>query len=110
MAQKPKCGSFFECENQEKHPEAFFVYHCGNCLACINLKDEKNLSLSQKVAETPKTYPNWFLTQMSMDFSKYKNSEEEISFIKKPCTPARPCYGKSGSAGCDIKKPCLGFY
>ena len=41
MAQKPKCGAFFECENQEKHPEAFFVYHCGNCMACIDLKNPK---------------------------------------------------------------------
>lgn len=94
MAQKPKCGSFFECENQEKHPEAFFVYHCGNCLACIDLKNPK--SLSTQAAEKPEPFLNNLKSGL----------DSIVSNNRRMCTTAKPCYGKSGSILCTIQNPC----
>jgi len=102
MAQKPKCGAFFECENQEKHPEAFFVYHCGNCLACINLKNPS--SLSRQAAENPEALLNNL--KFSLDSTVGDNYINNI----RRCTQACPCYGKSGSILCTIKNPCGFIY
>lgn len=89
MAQKPKCGSHFECENKEKHPEAFFVYHCGNCMACIKIQNPsaytKKISLSQQVAENPSSL---------------------IDKMDNQCRPEKPCYGKSGATLCNRNHPC----
>ncbi len=95
MAQKPKCGAFFECENQEKHPEAFFVYHCGNCMACIDLKNPK--SLSRQAAENPEDLYNKLTFSLDSIVSDNK---------RRLCNSAKPCYGKSGSILCTIKNPC----
>ncbi len=120
MSYKPACGSVFECNITPKAAEAFFVYYCGNCIGCFNVKNPPKFILRKiKPAEDPilkstvpvsreVPYVHSFPSAMKQEETEAESIERrrfEPSSKNEKCSLKYPCLGRSG-VHCSRKKPC----
>lgn len=93
MSYKPACGSIFECNITPKAADAFFVYYCGNCIGCLNVKNPPKFILREiKPAED--------LEEESIERRRFEPSSKN-----EKCSLKYPCLGRAG-VHCSRKKPC----